>query len=305
MFKNISIKSEFQQDRNKAIFWMILRCLFFSVMSVSLGLISSSVGAFTIFFLTIFARFLLLLPPVIAYNGFDLGTKYYKSYIVRAFLTTIGFASYIISLKNMSINEVTAISYTAPLFTAIFASAILAEKLSIKRMFALVFGFIGAMIIIRPDVNSFNLGTFFAILTAMLWSLGDIVVKLQANTKEKIGTQLFWSTLFMIICSLPFAIVENLYFETQAPNNVDWIWVFIAGLFILLTNLALFVSCRYSDIAFLMPFSFSKLIFTAILTFAAFGDVLKSSTALGTIIIIASTVYLIRSESEAEKSITA
>jgi drug/metabolite transporter (DMT)-like permease len=299
MFKKLHIKSQFDVDKRKGLAWMLARCLAFSVMSVALGMISKEIGAFQTFFLTIVARFCILIIPVLYVNGLNLKTKFFKTYIVRALLTTLGFTCYIAALKEISLNEVTAISFTAPLFTTAFASIFLGESFTLKRMLALTVGFIGAMVIIRPDIRPLDIGTILAISTAILWSLGDIVVKVQANLNEKVGTQMFWSTIFMMLCAFPFAAIEYFYFDVNnIPSLYDWKWIFISGLFILLTNLAFFLSSRYSDLAYVMPFSFSKLIFTAIITYFAFGDTLKENTAFGSIIILASCVYLINAERE-------
>ena len=228
---------------------------------------------------------------------FNLKTKYLGTYLIRSIFSIFGFVAYIAALQEIPLNEVTAISYTSPLFAAIFATFILKEKLTLRRSIALLVGFIGAIIVIRPDIKPFNLGVILAIATSILWSLSNIVVKIQANTQEKLGTQLFWSTSIMIIVSCPLAIFEYLYLgKNIIPSGADLVGIIIAGLFILLANLSLFISCRFADMGFIMPFSFSKLIFMAIMSYIILGEIITQHQLIGSGIILAATIYLVKGE---------
>ena len=101
----------------------------------------------------------------------------------------------------------------------------------------------------------------------------------------------------MIIVSCPLAIFEYLYLgKNIIPSGADLVGIIIAGLFILLANLSLFISCRFADMGFIMPFSFSKLIFMAIMSYIILGEIITQHQLIGSGIILAATIYLVKGE---------
>lgn len=172
------------------------------------------------------------------------------------------------------LTEATALSYTSPLFVAIGAVVFLQEKIDWKRGVALFIGFIGVLVILRPGMTGISTGSLLAIIVSIIWAFNNLVIKVQAH-HENLAAQTFYNTLFTALLSLPMAFGS---WHTPMPHH--WFSLLILGLIFLINFFAIFQAYKWVDLVVLIPLDFSRLIFTLILAYFFFGEVITIWTIL-------------------------
>jgi len=197
----------------------------------------------------------------------------------------------------MPVNEYMSITFTSAIFTTIFAVLILKEKIGIHRIVAILVGFCGTIIILQPSIDVHNNWVFVALANAALFGLLGILFKIMMRT-EKLFTIIFYIYFFSLILSAPFA-----YFYWEIPTLRNIAFIVAIAVFDLLAITAFLKALSYADISYLTSFSFSKLIFTAIIAYFTFGEKLGLETVIGSIIIVGSNIYIAKREAKAHQKV--
>lgn len=275
------------------IIWMMLHCLNFSVMSIMVRLCSSEgLPIIEIYFISTLFAFSGMLGWMIFSNERKLTLQFPLLYTIRVLFGALGMILWFYVLKWIPLTEATAISYLSPLFSAVAAILFLHERSDKQRFVALIVGFIGILIILRPGVEIVSIGALLAILVAVLWAIIDIATKIQ-SCNEKMSTQVFYITLFITIISLPLAISV-----WRTPTGDQWLSLALLGFVVLFNYFAIYQAYKFADLTLLLPFDFTRLLFTFILAYILFGEVMDIWSAVGAVIILSSAIYLAYSESK-------
>jgi len=191
-----------------------------------------------------------------------------------------------IGLGLVPLNTATAISFTGPLFTTLFAVLLLKEKISSHRVTGLAIGFLGAMVVLRPGTDHFDPAFFYLIATAMLWGVTDIIIKI-LNRTENLHSILFYTTVVMMVIATPLAILD-----WKEISNYQFMLLVALAVCHLLNFGSASQAYRYSDLSVLMPFEFSRLVFSAIFAYLIFAEKLDIWVVAGSAIIIFGAVFV-------------
>ena len=145
-------------------------------MHAAVKYISEEIHPFEIAFFRC-AFVIVILSPMIFYQGKSiLITKNPKLQIYRIGLNSIALLCFFYGLSKINLAETTALGFTVPIFTTIFSVLILKEIIRIRRITALIIGFIGTLIVLRPDIT-IEIGSLMVILSSLLWSICLIIIK--------------------------------------------------------------------------------------------------------------------------------
>lgn len=200
------------------------------------------------------------------------------------------------SVTIMPLTLATAISFITPILSTIIAIVFLGEKAGLRRWSAIGAGFVGMLVILRPDVGGLNATALFVLASSMCMAVAGTVVKSLTRT-EKPETIVFYMSLIMTLWSIAPAMM---YWQTPSAWQLwmaFWIAVFSTGAHMMLAR-----AYMRADVVVLMPFDFTRLIFTGILAYMYFGEVMDAQTISGSLIIVASTVYIAHREARLKRS---
>ena len=157
---------------------MIAATILFSIMHASIKFMSNNLHPFEIaFFRNLFGLFVIA-PWFIKYGLQPLKTKKFKLHAARSFFNVIAMLSFFYSLSITSLAEVSSLGFTAPLFASILAIIFLKEVVGFKRGLAIIFGFVGTIIVIDPVYSSISMGHILVLLSASVWSISFIIIKI-------------------------------------------------------------------------------------------------------------------------------
>ena len=194
------------------------------------------------------------------------------------------------SISIISMAKALTLAFVAPLVTTALSPILLGEKVGIKRWTAVIVGFIGSLVVIRPGFIEFNLATIAALGTGCLYGVYLIITRKLHATDNPLLTLLITGIVGATISTFFVPIVW------VNPTNIQWLWLSIMGIFACLGHLLLIYSLSFADASKLAPFGYFEIITTILLGYYIFNDFPDMWTFLGLFVIISSGIYIFRRE---------
>lgn len=217
-------------------------------------------------------------------------TKYIKAYTLRAVFAFIGMWSWFYILKHAPFTQFIAIGFSSTLFTALFAIVFLKEKYEHYKLAALIIGFLGVLVVIRPGFVPLNLYLLIAIVSSVFWATSLIFVKKLAYHEPAINMAFYLSVMFIPLTGF-FSIAT-----WQWPTQEQTMLIILYAIFGTTAQICLSKAFNKADLSILMPFEFTILLFSAIFAYFVFGEIINLWTVLGGIIILSSGYLIITKE---------
>ena len=259
------------------------------VVSIAIGrYLAPDIDVFQIAFLRNAFAMLFMLPWLIKMGMGALRTRQFPRHLLRGFLSSANVTLLFAAVALIPIADMSAINFLQPVLGAAIAGLVLGEVIGRNRWLAIGMGFIGALIVIRPGFAEFNLGTAFALGSALTGALVSILIKtlVRRDSPDTIAAWLF-------ITQTGILLIPTIY-VWQTPNAQEW------GLFILIGFMSLILQRTYNrgiqaaDISIAMPFNFTRLIWAALLGWIVFAEFPDIWTWVGGMIIFAASIWLTR-----------
>ena len=190
------------------------------------------------------------------------------------------------SISIISMAKALTLAFVAPLITTALSPIILNEKVGFKRWSAVIVGFIGSLIVIRPGFIDLNLATFAGLGTGFFYGIYLIVTRKLHTSDNPLLTLLLTGVVGLTIGSfiVPFVWI-NL-------TLTQWLLLALMGIFACLGHFFLILSLKYADASKLAPFGYFEIVTNVILGYYFFADFPTKWTWLGLLIIVSSGVYI-------------
>ena len=247
-------------------------------------------NVYTIGFLRFLFGLLVIFPYIIKKKFVPYKTKNFKFYFIRGIfnlpMMILGFGA----LVYVPFEQFKALHFLSPIIVVLLSFIIFREKIFMYRILALVIGFIGMIIIVRPGIVDFNIGTIMILISLTFWSLIIIVSKFVSKDDSPITMVTYQYTL-MTIFALPLAI----YFW-QMPSLQSLIFVFIGAISGTILHLSLALSYKYAELSVTQPVWFSGLIFGSVFGFFVFNETPDAWTWIGGIVVFSSVLLITYNE---------
>lgn len=281
--------------------FMLLHCMIISLL-VILAKILGQKGypAIQVVFFQSFGAFILILPFAFKKYGKNLiQTKKLNLHILRALLGVISFVIYFYSLKFVNLNDARAVALFGPVISFIFGILFFKEVFDYKKITALALSLIGGAIILNPASPSFHIALFLVIVAMFMWSVIDVIIKKMSKSESTVK-QLFFLTGFLSI----FSIIPAVFYWKNIANSNEFYLLILTGILFLFNVMAIFLAIKNANLTTIMPFDFSGMVFTAILSYFLLGEIISLNTLIGAVVIFISSLYLIFNENKKSKELT-
>ncbi|HIC42398.1 MAG TPA: DMT family transporter, partial [Pelagibacterales bacterium] len=193
---------------------------------------------------------------------------------------------YFFGLKFLLLSENIAIVHSAPIFAALLAVPILGERLGIHRISAIVIGFIGVIIIVKPGTDVFKLVSILPLISALFMASVYLSTRSLMNTDSSIAI-IFYYSLALLITSIVF-----LPYDFTMPNIVQLIPLMSLGVVGSLGHYFMSQAAKNAEVVVISPFEYSSFIFVGIMGYIFYNEVPSISIIIGGILIIAGGVYI-------------
>lgn len=271
-----------------AIGYILISTTAFSAMSAGVRIISPELHATLIVTLRNFVTLMLLVPWALRNHATGIRTQRLGQHAWRGCLGAVGMISWTYCLTIMPLAHATALSFTAPLFTTLFAILILREKAGMDRWVALFVGFIGTLIILRPTASGFDWSAMLVMFTTSAWAITGLFVKSLSRT-EPAMRMVFYMNLFMFFMALPMGL-----YHWQMPTLHAWVVLLLIACCSIIMHFSMARAYSLAPVSSLMPFDFTRLVSTTLFAWLLFGETSDLLTWLGAAIIIAAAVIMAR-----------
>ena len=280
-----------------AIFLIIISVFFGTVMLSFLKIAQEDVNVYVAGFFRFFLGLVIILPYIIKNKDAVLKTTHLKKHILRAILGLPAMLLYFSALVLLPIEKLTAISFVVPLIVTILAVFFLGEKIYIYRTLALILGFSGMLVIIRPGFVEISIGVYMVLFSALLWSINIIITK-KISKDDSAITILAYQSIFMSLLS--FFIV---LFFWEMPSLKTFIYLILAAMCGTVLHLALNHAFKLVDVSMTQPYSFLNLVFASIIGYFVFNEIPDLYTWVGALIIFIGVLIISYREMKLDKEI--
>lgn len=248
-------------------------------------------------FQSIFLRGVIVLPLLVilcksmGQLRFDLSRKDWGLILIRTVAEMIGALLFITALFNMPLANVSAILQALPLTVSLAAAVFLGEPLGWRRITAIMVGFAGVMLIVRPGGTDFSIYSLYAIGAVMVVTVRDLAARRMSRNVP--------STLAAVIAAAGVTVMAGLGlpFETWTPVALPQLGLLAgAAVFIIGGYVFSVAAMRVGEIGFVAPFRYTSLLVALMLGYLVFGEIPKALTLVGAGIVVAMGLFTLYRE---------
>ena len=280
----------------RAIGMMVASTLCFGTMAVLIRIASKQLHPFEIAFLRSFFGALAALPLVLRSGWRALHTDRLRFYTLRCAIGTVSMLCGFWAIAHLPLAQAIALSYSSPLFVTVGAVLFLGEVVRLRRWSAVVAGFVGVLVIVRPGTDGFTAASLVALLAAACTGAVTISIKFLSRS-DPVDTIVLLTTWLWVPLSLPAALSV-----WQWPAASSWPLLVAIGVLGTSGQYTWTQALRMADASTLAPFSYLQLVFVAFFAWLAFDETPDRWTALGAAIVIGASLYIARREAMLARS---
>ena len=213
-----------------------------------------------------------------------------KLQLIRGLILLTANVCFFYSISIISLAKALTLAFIAPLIVTAFSPIFLGEKVGFRRWSAVITGFIGSMVVIRPGFVEINLASLAALGTGVMYGFYLIITRKLSSSDNPLLTLLLTGVVGAIIISfvMPFVWIK--------PTLNQWSMMAAIGIFACVGHLFIILSLKYADASKLAPFSYFEIVTNIIIGYYFFSDFPDKWTFLGLFIIILSGIYISRRE---------
>lgn len=274
---------------------MMVAALGSAAMNALIRLVGSEVHPFEVaFFRNLFG--LLVLVPVVARAGLaSLATRVPHLHAIRAVLNAVAMLLWFYGVTLTPLATVAALSFLAPLFATVLAALVLGERVGPRRIAAVLVGFAGALLILRPGLQTPQLGEILVTLSSLAWAGTLIDIKVLARSEPSVRITVY-AALFLMPITLAFALPV-------------WVWpsghalglLFLIGAIGSLGQVAVAQAFREAEATQVLPADFTKLVWAGLLGWILFAERPDLVALAGGTIIFAAVLYVAWREAQLQR----
>jgi drug/metabolite transporter (DMT)-like permease len=271
----------------RAALLMVTGCLLFSIMGALVKLLGQRLDSFQIAFFRCFFGFLAILPFVLRKKGHHaLRTTHFYGHFLRGTAGVAAMVAGFYATTRLPLTDSTAISFTAPLFMILTAVFMLGEKVRWRRGTATVIGFIGVLVMVRPDNGTLDIAAMVALFAAFLVALSTTLIKRLSATEEALTILVYFGLFSSILTAIPAYLVWR-------PLTADELALLaVMGALGAVGQFCQVRAFAAGELMAIAPIDYSRLIFAGIMGFLLFAELPDRYTLVGALIIVGSTLYI-------------
>lgn len=275
--------------------WMILTGIMFACVTGIVRYLGSDMPAIEAAFIRYLIGLIIVSPTLRPLLNYRPTTKKMGLFALRGLVHGFAVMLWFFAMARIPIAEVTAIGYTAPIFVTIGAAFFLKERMHFRRIMAVVIGFVGTFIIIRPGFTDISIGQLAQLTAAPLFATSFLIAK-KLTDDESPAVIVGMLSLGCTLVLLPGAI-----WQWRQPTLEEVGWLTLTAMFATAGHYALTRAFRAAPITVTQPVSFLQLVWAALIGLTLFGEPLDPFVFLGAGVVVSAAAYISHREAVAAR----
>ena len=224
-------------------------------------------------------------------------TDHFRLHLLRILIALVSMTAGFTAIVNMPLAEVTAINFVRTLFVTLLAIVILREIVGIRRWASMIVGFIGVLIVIRPDADGINAYALLALLSAMLLA-GIMIILRKISQVDRPATIMANFSVFIIVI-----MAGPAWYVWKMPTLLEVGTILVIGALMSAMQWCYIKGLKVGEASAVAPMEYVRLLFAAVLGMIFFNEFPTLWTITGAAIIIGSTLYTVRRSAAKKQTI--
>lgn len=280
--------------------WLALSGLLFASFTGIVRWISSDLPPAETAFIRYAFGFLFILPVFLGARRHELRTRRPLIHLVRGALHGIGVTLWFYAIAEIPLAEVTALGFTAPVWATLGAFLILGETVRIRRIAAVLFGFVGALIVLfgvpsswaelEANLSVIGYGQAAMLVAAPLFAISKLITKKLTETETTTAIVAWLSLLVTCVLAVPAA------FVWRTPTLEELFWLVVTAGLATTAHLCMTRAWRAADLSVTQPVEFLQLVWASLIGIYMFGEDPALGTWIGGAVIVGSASYIAHRE---------
>ncbi|GGO57112.1 EamA domain-containing membrane protein RarD [Roseovarius pacificus] len=217
----------------------------------------------------------------------------------RGFVGTAAMGLMFAGLGLLPLPEVTALGYTAPLLTVVFAAMFLDERVGLFRIGAVALGLVGVLIVLAPRLSTLTgetvqttqaVGAVMVLMGATCAALAQIYIRKLVATEQTSAIVFYFSATSTLLSLL------TIPFGWTIPGGTETVYLILAGLIGGIAQIFLTSAYRFADASVVAPFDYASMLFALAIGYVIFDEVPTGPMLLGAVLVIAAGIIIILRE---------
>jgi len=294
----------------KGVGFLVLAMLIISIQNIAIKWMGGDYSALEI----VAVRSLIALPATLLFYRYEGSrglpvTRQHKLEYLRGVFLFLSYTTYMMGLAALPLAEIEAIRFSGPLMITLLSVFLLGEKVGPRRWLALIVGFIGVLLIVRPGSASFNLGSLFILISVLFYAL-TIILTRKLQTSDSSATMAYYSSLVYLVAALVLAplpavigdvpnahpSIAFLIRSWSMPGFIDL--AIMVGLGLIWAGWMYFMSRAYSmaPASVIAPFEYVSLPINIMWGFLIWREIPTVMTLVGALLTLSSGLFILYRE---------
>lgn len=279
--------------------WFQVAILCFAVMDAAIKYLTADFGTWQIMF---FRGFFSLIPiAMLTARSGGLGTlrtSHLLSHVGRALIGIAAAFCFFYAYSIMPLADAYAIAFAGPLFMTALSVPVLKEKVGWRRWLAVLVGFVGVIVMLRPGQGMLTLTALVPLAAAAFYALTMLYVRVLARTESNAAITFYFVTTMSVMAAI--AMIP----EWRTPQGWQWLLLIMVGVIGGVAQIAFTQAFRLTSPSLLAPFEYTAMIWAVLFGYILFGDIPDKAIWIGGAIVVAAGLYIIHRETVLHRQIT-
>lgn len=290
----------------KSIYYLIAGVLVFSIQDVIIKWIS---GKYPVHEIVLIRSSIAIFPTLLIAHlegGLHLlKTRRLAGHILRSLLLFGSYTCFYLSMSALPLAETVSIFFSAPIFITVLSVGFLGEKVEVSAWIAVIAGFLGVILMLKPGSRIVDPAALLAVLTALLYAISSILTRRLGKTESGVSLA-FYPIIMYFVCSVVLAIILNhievsrsshpslafLFREWRFPASEDLLFFLSIGIIASAGFYSLSQAYRLAQPAMIAPFEYVAVPLSVFWGYLFWGDILGFQSMIGMMLIIGGGLYI-------------
>ncbi len=281
----------------KGAVFLMVAALFFSIMVALVKLLGQNYHITQILLIRQLIMTVIVVPAIWQNFPGALKTNHISLQLLRIVLALTAMLLGFTAVIHLNLADATALGFAKSFFVTIFAVFFLKETVGIRRWAAVLVGFVGVMVMLRPGTDAFSIYGAYAVIAAGCAGLVMVIIRIMSRTDSP-TTILVWQAL-----GVGFVIAIPGIWFWQWPTLTDWLFFIALGSISYVAQMFNIWAYKFGEASMLASLDYVRLLYATLIGYLVFSNLPSSQTWIGAGIIIIASIYTISREAKRKQAL--